>query len=294
MVSWQPISALRPPLCLAPSLLFARSGSLSAAAGGGGEMEREEGSGDRAGGRGRRGVSSLRVGVKELEKEKRESLLLAWLSRREVSWLPLQLPPRSSKGKETEDRETQGDTESCLCGEVQGWLLAARLPRLFEDSQAGFLLGKLSKDTETKGEKQLEISSHDWEQEEGGGSLKSWTSENEQLSMQGCFISGLAEVMPPGLWRDDTARNITSWYLHTQEVKMKVGCGCHEAAVTLSHAVFESVLRYLLFRSPCQVHLLVVEFMDVLEEDYLISSFTSALLSPLTLHPLSSPVVEVM
>lgn len=55
MVSWQPISALRPPLCLAPKLPFARSGFLSAAAGGGGEMEREEGSGDRAGGRGGEG-----------------------------------------------------------------------------------------------------------------------------------------------------------------------------------------------------------------------------------------------
>lgn len=48
----QPISALRPPLSLTPSLPFAHSGSFRLQQEGGGEMEREEGRGDRKGGRG--------------------------------------------------------------------------------------------------------------------------------------------------------------------------------------------------------------------------------------------------
>lgn len=72
--------------------------------------------------------------------------------------------------------ETQGETESCLCGEAQQQQQqqqsAARLPRLCEESWVGLLLGILNKDKKKNQRRQPVISCHDWEQEEGGGSLK--------------------------------------------------------------------------------------------------------------------------
>lgn len=73
--------------------------------------------------------------------------------------------------------ETQGEAEPCLCGEAQP--SAARLPRLCEESTIGLLLGILNKEKKKKKKKeqgrQPAISCHAREQEEGGGSLKSWT-----------------------------------------------------------------------------------------------------------------------
>lgn len=52
-----------------------------------------------------------------------------------------------------------------------GWWLPACLACL----RTGFLLGIRNKDTEGEKRRKAVISCHDWDQEEGGGSLKSWT-----------------------------------------------------------------------------------------------------------------------
>lgn len=70
--------------------------------------------------------------------------------------------------------ETQGETEACLCGEAQQQS-AARLPHLCEGSGAESLLGDTEQGLENNRGRQPGILCHDWEQEEGGGELKSWT-----------------------------------------------------------------------------------------------------------------------
>lgn len=85
-VTWsplQPISALCPPLLLAPSLSFARFGSFWLQQEGEGRWKerREE---EREGGEARQRASLYRERVKELENEngERESLPSVWISRR--------------------------------------------------------------------------------------------------------------------------------------------------------------------------------------------------------------------
>lgn len=85
MVPQQPISALRPPLSLAPTLSFAHSGSPRLQQEGEGRWkERREVETEREGGEARQGASLHRERVKELENEngERESLPSVWLSRR--------------------------------------------------------------------------------------------------------------------------------------------------------------------------------------------------------------------
>lgn len=159
---------------------------------------------EREGGEARRGASLHRERVEELENEnaERESLPSAWLSRREVRrprtrpfCLPSSLHPEQQKQKRRREErrtgeeslagcsrlshsETQEETEACLCGEAQQQQQqqsAARLPRLCEGSRIESLLGDTEQGQEKNQGRQPGISCHDWEQEEGGGSLKSWT-----------------------------------------------------------------------------------------------------------------------
>lgn len=144
-------------------------------------MEREEGSGDREGGEGRRGASLHRERVEELEDEsgERESLPSVWLSRTEARIT--RLHPEEKTERRTREElwagrirlshsETQGETEPCLM--LQS---AAKLPRLCEGSRTGSLLGNTERGKERRRGRTPGISCHDCGQEEGGGSLKSWT-----------------------------------------------------------------------------------------------------------------------
>ena len=179
-----PAANLGPPPSSLPSLIGSTLTLLGCSGRGRGDGKRGgkwRQRGEGRGGEGRRGASLHRERVEELEDEsgERESLPSLWPSRTEARIT--RLHPGEKAARRTREElpagctrlshsETQGETEPCLM--LQS---AAKLPRLCEGSRTGSLLGNTERGRERRRGGTPEVSCHDCGQEEGGGSLKSWT-----------------------------------------------------------------------------------------------------------------------